>query len=369
VDRLDGFNPSRLTFARKRRGLTKTRLAKAVGVEPRSITAYESGEFCPDTSNLQRLASLLRFPLTFFYGDDLEELSPDSASFRALTKMTAAQRDTALGCGAMALRLNDWFEKRFELPEAALPDLSGEDPEAAAYMLRQHCGLGELPIKNMVHLLESRGVRVFSLSIDSTSVDAYAMWKNETPFVFLNTMKSAERSRFDAAHELGHLVLHRHGSPQGQAAEKEANAFASAFLMPRASVFTHAPRFASLDAIIERKKIWGVSAAALSYRLHAIGHITDWHYRSLCIDIERRGFRTKEPFEMKRESSQIFAKVFASLRAEGVSKKFIANELHLHVDEVEQLVFGLAITGVSSDHALHASRRSGSAPPALRLVK
>ncbi|WP_419757134.1 ImmA/IrrE family metallo-endopeptidase [Teredinibacter turnerae] len=75
----------------------------------------------------------------------------------------------------------------------------------------------------------------------------------DIPFVFLNTKKTAERCRFDAAHELGHLVMHCHGAPQGQEAEKEANAFASAFLMPRRSVLANAPRSATLKSLISHK--------------------------------------------------------------------------------------------------------------------
>src|SRR4029077_3081434 len=116
-----------------------------------------------------------------------------------------------------------------------------------------------------------KGVRVFSLSLDAAEVDAFSMWRQRTPFVFLNTKKSAEHSRFDAAHELGHLVLHRHGSPQGREAEREANAFASAFLMPRATVLANMPRLATVDRLIKLKKYWAVSVAALAYRLHAVG--------------------------------------------------------------------------------------------------
>lgn len=96
-------------------------------------------------------------------------------------------------------------------------------------------GLGEAPIANMVHLLETKGVRVFSLVEDCHELDAFSTWLDGTPFVFLNTRKSAERSRMDAAHELGHLVLHRVGRPQGKEAEEEATRFGAAFLMPRAS--------------------------------------------------------------------------------------------------------------------------------------
>ena len=173
----------------------------------------------------------------------------------------------------------DLIEKRLTLPAPAVPDLREEDPDAAAMALRQQWGLGERPVRNMVHLLEAKGVRVFTLFEDTTEVDAFSLWRATTPFVFLNTMKSAERSRFDAAHELGHLVLHRHaGAPQGREAEHEANRFASAFLMPRGSVFAVAPVFPSLDRLAALKRQWIVSVGAIAYRLHALGLLTDWHY-------------------------------------------------------------------------------------------
>src|SRR5712691_5657173 len=342
------FNPSRLTLARKRRGLTMTRLAELIGVEPRSISAYENGEFTPDPERREQLAKALRFPVTFFAGDDLEQLSPDIASFRAMSKITASKRDMALGAGAIALLLNDWIEKRFELPQPNLPDLSQEGgPEAAAAAIRQLWGLGELPVKNMVHLLESGGVRVFSLAIDAREVDAFSMWHDSRPFIFLNTMKSAEHSRFDAAHELGHLVLHRHGEPQGQEVEREAHAFAAAFLMPRGSVLAHAPRFATVDHLVKLKHFWTVSVAALAYRLHALDALSEWHYRQLYIDISKRGLRTREPEEGQRETSQVLAKVFTALRDDSVAKRDIAEQLHITPEEIEQLVFGLTLTGLT----------------------
>lgn len=341
------FNPSRLTLARRRRGLKKSKLADAAGLDARTVTAYEAGEFAPDPPRLARLGEVLRFPVAFFQGDDLEEPTPDIASFRAMSKMTAAKRDMALGAGALALALNEWIVARFELPAADLPDLSREpNPEAAAMALRRIWGLGELPVKNVVHLLESRGVRVYTLAVDALEVDAFSMWRDGTPFVFLNTHKSAEHSRFDAAHELGHLVMHRHGPPSGQQAEAEANAFASAFLMPRASVLAHAPRLTTVDHLLPLKKMWTVSVAALAYRLHTLGVLSDWHYRMLFIEIGKRGYRTKEPEEAPREISMVLAKVFAALREDGVTRQDVADELQILVDEIDQLVFGLALTSL-----------------------
>jgi Zn-dependent peptidase ImmA (M78 family)/DNA-binding XRE family transcriptional regulator len=362
------FNPQRLTLARRRRGLTKTKLASLLDVEVRSITAYENDEFRPDPERLRKLASVLWFPERFFTGDNLEEIAPDIVSFRSMSKMTSGQRDSALGAGAIALLLNKWIEQRFDLPQAVLPDLSQEpNPEAAADTLRRAWGLGELPIKNVIHLLEVKGIRVFSLSIDTAQLDAFSMWHADTPFVFLNTKKSCEHSRFDAAHELGHLVLHRHAGAKGQEAEREANAFASAFLMPRASVLANAPHMATVDQLVRHKPYWTVSVAALAYRLHDVRLLTDWHYRTLCIEIAKRSFRKKEPNEAPRETSQVLAKVFAALREEGVTKADIAEALAVHVDEIDQLVFGLALTALSSSGGVRST--SAGRRPALRLVR
>ena len=361
------FNPSRLTWARRRRGLTKTKLAASIGVELRSVSAYETGEFAPERDKLGLVSRALRFPEAFFFGDDLEEPALDTASFRSLSKMTARQRDRALGSGAIALLLNEWIESQFDLPQPDIPDL-GRDaiPESAAEAVRRGWGLGELPVKNIVHLLEAKGVRVYSLSIDAVEVDAFSMWRQDRPFVFLNTTKSAEHGRFDAAHELGHLVLHRHAAPSGQEAEQDANAFASALLMPAASVRAHAPRFATIDQLLRLKKIWGVSVAAVTYRLHKLGLLTDWHYRKLYIEISARGYRRTEPDGAPREVSQVLQKVFTALRDKGITKHDAAAALHVHPEDIDDLVFGLALTGLDGLRAPKA--KGGGRRPDLTVV-
>jgi Zn-dependent peptidase ImmA (M78 family)/DNA-binding XRE family transcriptional regulator len=356
-------NPSRLELARRRRGVSMRRLAELIGVEPRTISAYEKGEFSPSSDTLARLASKLRFPIEFFHGADLDMPRTRVASFRALSRMTAAERDSALGAGALALLLHDWIDKKFELPACDLPDLQGEEPEAAAEAIRGAWGLGYSPIKNMIHLVESRGVRVFSLAEDTKRVDAFSFWRAETPFVFLNTAKSAERSRFDCAHELGHLVLHKHGGPQGQGIEEQANAFASAFLMPASSVWSTVRETPSVAQLVQLKKRWTVSVAALMYRLWKLGILSDWQYRSMCIEIA--DYRKSEPEPAPRETSQVLAKVFDALRRSGSAKSDIARELAIQVEQLEELIFGLV---VAADGAVQP-KRSSRANLHLRVVK
>lgn len=361
------FNPSRLRVARKRRLLNKTRFAEAIGVDLRTVTGYERGEYEPSPGTLALIARTLRFPAGFFAGGDLHEPSPATASFRSQARMSAANREAALASGALAFLLIDWIEQRFTLPAPDLPDLREENPEAAAMTLRQQWSLGERPIRNMVHLLEARGVRVFSMFEDTAEVDAFSLWRATTPFVFLNTMKSAERSRFDAAHELGHLVLHRHaGAPTGREAEQEANRFASAFLMPRGSVFAVAPVFPSLDRLIELKRQWIVSVGAVAYRLHALGLLTDWHYTRLCIEIGERGYRTNEPQSAQREMSQLLPKVFSAFRDDGITLSDIAAELQVEAEEIDKLVFRLMLVSLQGGAAggTNSSRRAS-----LQVIK
>src|ERR1051325_1217612 len=208
------FNPSRLTLARERRGLTQIGLAEAIGVTRLTIYRYESGEVEPPPETLAKLARAVAFPVAFFSGDQLDVPNQHSASFRGLATMTARERNAALAAGAIAFLLADWVRPPGAVAHALrLSALAwaGERPEVAARALRQEWMLGERPIKSMIRLLESKGVRLFSLVEETRAVDAFSVWRNNCPYVFLNTLKSAERSRHDTAHELGHLLLHRHG--------------------------------------------------------------------------------------------------------------------------------------------------------------
>lgn len=336
------FNHKRLSLARKRRGLTGKGLAERAGLSPITISRIENGEK-PDDDTVDRLAKALRYPKDFFEGDDPEELDTDAVSFRSLTKMSAREREASIAAGSLGIELGDWVEEEFSLPKPNLINLSYETNfEVAAQVLRQHWGIGEKPIGNMIGLLEVNGVRVFSLSEETASVDAFSFWRDDTPYIFLNTYKSAEHSIFDAAHELCHLVAHRHaGVQRSPIAEREANAFASAFLMPQADVRARKPKFITVDTIIQSKKRWRVSAMAMAYRLHALSLLTEWRYKSICIELGRRGYRSGEPDGIDRETSTVWKKILSQLWAERTTKEDIAKRLKLPADEIENLIWGL----------------------------
>ena len=323
--------------------MTKRALARRSGVSTVSLSKFASGKAAPIPETVAAIAEALQFPVSFFYRPDIDEPSADAASFRSLSTMTAGQRDAALAAGALAFELSEWIDRQFELPEPEFPDLRDFDPQGAAEALRSHWGIGERPIGNMIGLLESHGVRVFSLAERGKQLDAFSLWHGERPFVFLNTVKTSEHSRMDAAHELGHLVLHVHGAPRGRDVEKEAKVFGAAFLMPRGSILAGVPRLnaPTLRHLIDLKKNWKVSVSALAHRMHELGLLSDWNYRGLCIDLSRYG-RTKEPEGIPRETSHVLAAVFGELKDSGVSKVDVARELDLYTKDIDALVFGLS---------------------------
>lgn len=342
------FHPTRLEVARKRRGMTKTKLAEQAGISTRILTDYQRGEAQPSADTLARLAGALRFPAQFFYLPDVDPPDVDAVSFRALSSMSARQRDQAIGSATIAMEIADWIGKRFDLPKPDVPRLADVEPETAAEIVRDAWGLGRDPAPNLVHLLEAHGIRVFSLTLDNTDVDAFSLWRDGIPYVFLNTRKSAERSRMDAAHELGHLVMHWDG-PHGRDDEHQAQLFGSAFLMPRTSVLAKAPRGARLNQIVQAKRYWSVAATNLAYRMHAVGMLTDWQYRSVFIEMGKRGFRTEEPNSIPRETSQVLAKVFRALRDEGQTHASVAADLGITTEELGSAIFGLVIAPVGGD--------------------
>lgn len=326
------FNPSRLRLARQRLAMTLTRLADESGVSLRSLTNYETGKLAPSEETLFKLATALSVPATFFDRETVEAIPVEAASFRKLSRTTAGRRDAVLASASLAVEFFSTIESKFKLPQSDVPSLDKLAPEGAAELVRHRWGLGDRPIPNVIHLLESRGVRVAALRHEYTDIDAFCFTRDSTPYVFLNTSRSAERQRFDAAHELGHLVLHGEQDMDPSTSkerEAEANRFAASFLMPRSAVLSQSMRSASLDRILVARTFWRVSAMAMTHRLHELHLLSDWQYRSTCMTLSEQGYASAEPGGIIPETSQLLRKVmFGSTSKVSVSDAAIDLDLH-----------------------------------------
>lgn len=360
------FNGRRLQFARKRRGQTARELSSSLGVTSRTLSSYENGQQVPDHNAVGDFARLLGFPVPFFYMEDISPLSADCVSFRSLARMSARVRDMALCAGQIALELCDWLDAHFKLPASTLPAWPDHTPEAAADALRVQWNMGTGPVKNIIHLLESKGVRVFSLDEHTEDMDGFSFWQGDTPFIFLNTRKSMERSRFDAAHELGHLILHRHVDSKGKKVEAEANRFAATFLMPESGIEMHRGKFISMNWVYQAKAHWRVSASALIRRFFDLGVLSEWHYRTMVIELSKNGYARKEPHPIReREFSKLFPMIFKALKEEGKDRYYLSTILNVYPQELDTLLFNLTLIGV---YGGGKARPHDSPRPPLRLV-
>ncbi|EGT3627164.1 ImmA/IrrE family metallo-endopeptidase [Morganella morganii] len=359
------INPTRLKLARTRRQLTIKALAEHVGLTTRMVSEYEK-ERCtsfPPEKTIEAFSQALNYPAAFFLlEENVDEVDVSSVSFRSLKSMKASQQHAAISAGSIGVMLNCYFEDRFNLFSHDLPDFTGLDPELAASIIRTEWGLGTKSISHVISLLEKHGVRIFTLDEDTLAVDAFSFWRDGTPYIFLNTKKSGERSRFDAAHELGHLLLHRNQIPQGKDIEREADCFASFFLMPKDTVLIYSGRYISIQDIIKLKRNWKVSAMALIFQMKNIGVLSDWQHRSLIIEASKLGLRTTEIEGIPRETSKLIPQLINSLKEQGISIKSIAEELKLPFDEITSLLFMMGV--ISGDGVESVVRER----PVLRLV-
>lgn len=304
------LNPARIRLARERAGLSKVALAARLGVTTRALQTYET-KGAP-RSRRDELSTALEVAPAFFDRPARDAISLDQGFFRARRRATAKQLTSARAAASIGIELYEWVVARFRLPDVVVPDLDGELPEVAAATLRAMWGRGDEPLPNLVQLSEAHGVRVLSLPSDAEAVDAFSLWNDGSPYVLLSKAKSAERSRFDLAHELGHLVMHSRVAvgAEPRALEREADEFASALLMPRDAVAVRAGREPAVPEILRLRSHYRVSAMAMTRRLHDIGRLTDWAYRQDCIHLAQRGFRSGEPGGMTRERSRVFGVVF-----------------------------------------------------------
>ncbi|WP_368660513.1 ImmA/IrrE family metallo-endopeptidase [Corynebacterium sp.] len=355
-----------------RRGLTKASLARSLDVTPRSISNYES-HGAPQ-SQAPRLSEVLEFPVPYFNKPEVPELTDVDVSFRAGARVPARAKRAALASGRHGIEISQWIRGSFVLPRIEVPRVEGLTPEQAARSLREEWGLGTRPLPNLVQLLESKGVHVFGLPPLAEAVDAFSCWSDGIPYVFSARRRTPEGVRFDLAHELGHLVMHScttSSFTMDVEQEKEADRFASSFLIPDDSAIEFIPHNPSIEQILKLKEYFQVSAMAMTRKSYSVKRLSEWGYRQACSELSRRGFKTGEPNGSRfYERSRVFDFVYSGERSSRHTPQSIASELFLPVEDVHWLTFQTTLIGLPT-------RRNESAPnqqepghrPHLRVIR
>ena len=352
---VEGFQKGRLTQARQARGLTAISLADMAGLGQATISQYEKGTQNPRQENLDKLAELLNVPSSFFLQPvDVEK--PQRLFYRSMSAATKGARARAEARYEWALEMMDYLLEFFDFPEVNLPELEIPanhrqiDPrqiEFFAEQLRSHWALGDGPVVNMVRTLEANGIVVWRTPFEADTLDAFSEFRMPHPVIVLSADKQNYfRSRFDAAHELGHLILHRNidqsllrKTSDFRFIEDQAHRFAGAFLLP-AVAYSKEVWASTIDAFRALKPRWHASIAFQMRRCQDLGLVDDAQAKRLWINLSRRGWRKQEPLDDSAiaERPNLIRRSIEMLVKEGVlTKEQLTTDLCLSASDIEKL--------------------------------
>jgi len=300
------FDPTRLTLARWAAEMSKKELAGRVGVSPASITQYEAGRTVPSQPIAARLALACGVSATYLQ-QSTQRRRPDFSTrsfFRSLRSTSQRERDRADALAEHVLDLVEVIERGVNLPAVDIPHLPPEgggrgEIEEIAAEVRNQWEIPHGPIAHVVRLLEAHGIVVARLKSDGRKLDAFSRWFGDRPLIVLWSDKSDKaRSRFDAAHELGHLVMHSDAEPLSPEQERQAHMFASAFHMPTpevaADLIRNPPTLSDWPEVLRRRAHWGVSAKALLYRSRETGALRETGFRRAMQNYNRHNLRERD---------------------------------------------------------------------------
>ncbi len=332
------FLAQNLRLARLFHGFSLQDLAEQVNKSKQYLSKLESGLEQPSDMLENSLAEALNVLPDFFRAIDPMPIADEQCHFRKQLTTKVALKQIARAKGEMFKRLVSVLDRNLDFPRYRFlheEPSSPEEIENVAESSRAEWGLGLGPIANMSRVAEHAGAVLMKMGGLSDEIDAIS-FATRRPVITLNSEgKSACRTRFAIAHEIGHLSIHVGVQTGDRLTENQANRFASAFLMPRTYFIKECQRTLrgsrlNWPAIVDIKRTWGVSKAAILYRGRQLGVLSDDQYRSGVITLRRHGeaiqeredngFTPEEP-EIVKDGLQVLAQQC------GMSRAAIAREM------------------------------------------
>jgi Zn-dependent peptidase ImmA (M78 family)/DNA-binding XRE family transcriptional regulator len=316
-----------------------------------ALHKYEKGAAMPDNQMITLLSEVLNVRPDYFFSETKVELG--EVNFQKLVKFPAKERNKIIEKTRETLSRYLELEEIMGLDNQFAHHLKNypinlfEDVENATIKLRKDWKLGNNAIYNVVELLEDKHIKVIELE-EMDGFDGLQTWINgqKYPVIVLNASKDipADRKRFTAFHELGHLLLNfRTGNEK--LIEKYCHYFAGAMLFPKEIAFEELGEKRNrlnINELIAIKLQYGISIQALLYRLKNLEIITDNYYQQFMFFVRQMNWNKVEPGEYKGEekSRRFLQLLFRALSEEiiSMSKAAALNNQKLAEFRSKQLV-------------------------------
>ncbi|MHB1644259.1 MAG: XRE family transcriptional regulator [Acidithiobacillus sp.] len=282
---VQGFQQDRLSQILAARRLTQVQLASMVGVSPATISKWRAGTQTPEREALDRLAGVVNVASEWFTRPTTEKVSlplfrSNASAHVAARAMLEARLEWAQDIAVALMEFVDYPDLNLPVRSFTEPEeITDEDIEKAACECRDLWRLGRVAVQDLALAVEGAGVILIREETGIAQIEGLSAWSSVLgrPLILLSADKdNGYRSRFDLAHELGHLVLHRHiqrttDRDRHKLMEKQAHQFAGAFLLPAETFASEVCMPVTLDDLLLLKRRWGVSVAAIMMRLHVLG--------------------------------------------------------------------------------------------------
>lgn len=278
---------NRLRLARNSLDMTLNDISRQIGLPISTISDMERGKRQVSSIELFKLSKLYNRPVDFFF-----KTIQSSNSFNLLLR---AVDESALSKESI-MRFQDlcnnysFLNNLLKTPDTpSPPDYSRRRPSLAeveeiAERERSALGLNGQPIKDICDLLESkRGIKIFNFPEKTDRFFGAFTCDEACGACFLiNSNNPARRRVFTIAHEYAHCIAHKgklayidYNQPfvDTNPAERFADAFAAAFLMPKGSFIEVLNQLKSSKQdilalqIVQLAIYFGVSFEAAGWRL------------------------------------------------------------------------------------------------------
>jgi Zn-dependent peptidase ImmA (M78 family)/transcriptional regulator with XRE-family HTH domain len=308
----------RVRTLRELLGLTQVRLAQIANVSQSWLSDVETGNKDASFDQLSPIATATGTPISFFSVQP-STIPRDSLHFRKLVSASKITTRRIHAFYSESYRVTENLLQHGNYPPAILPyvtnpNVDNDGIEKASVQTRQALRLApDRPIPHMTRALERAGIAAAPIVLTEFDTGelgssghhfGVSFWGGIGEPVLIGYFPGpqGDRDRFTMAHELGHLVLHTFRSQNSQDAEREANLFASAFLVPLERVLGDISDRTTLTGYARLKATWGVSIQALIMRAATVGVINDTRKRSLFVQLSQQGWRKNEPVIVGQES-------------------------------------------------------------------
>lgn len=277
----------RLKSAREMNGLSMAALAAKMDgiVSPQAIYKYEAGKMLPDSTVLNALCDVMSVEPDYFFKPIAVNL--EGISFRKKAKMTETEKKMIIG------KIKDGIERYFEIEDICgisrdftmnFHDVvvsEEKDVYKLANRLRYEWNLGKSGINNVIGLLEEHGILVVETDA-SDDFDGLSGSADGSPVIVLNRNYSAERKRFTALHELGHILMKFSEDLTPKKIESLCHLFANEVLIPndtfKEAVGDLSKKPIHINQFVDLQRLYGVSVDALMYKAMKLGMISEIRY-------------------------------------------------------------------------------------------